>query len=58
MLQLRPGATKKKNPNKYLNFKRGKGGLLWWPGGWDSALPMQGTQIQSLVRELDPTHCN
>ena len=33
-------------------------GLLWWSSGWDSALPMQGTPVQSLVRELDPTCCN
>ena len=24
----------------------------------DSVLPMQGTQVQSLVRELDPTYSN
>ena len=31
------------------------GVLLWWCSGWDSALPMQGAQLRSLVRELDPT---
>ena len=24
----------------------------WWSSGWDSALPMQGAQVQSLVGEL------
>ena len=37
--------------------------LPWWSSGYDSMLPMQGTQVQSLVRELDPhaatkTQCN
>ena len=27
-------------------------GLPWWSGGKDSALPMQGAQVRSLVREL------
>ena len=31
------------------------GGFLWWSSGGDSVLPMQGTRVQSLVRELDPT---
>ena len=31
--------------------------LPWWSNGYDSMLPMQGTQVQSLVRELDPTCC-
>ena len=31
------------------------GGFLWWSSGRDSVLPMQGTWVQSLVRELDPT---
>jgi len=30
-------------------------GHSWWLGGKDSVLPMQGAQIPSLVRELDPT---
>ena len=30
-------------------------GLPWWPRGWDSVLPIQGAQVQSLVGELDPT---
>ena len=29
-------------------------GLPWWSSGWDSMLPVQGTQVQSLVTELDP----
>ena len=33
-------------------------GLSWWSTGWDSVLPMQGTQVQSMVRELGPTCCN
>ena len=31
------------------------GGFPWWVTGSDSMLPMQGAQVQSLVRELDPT---
>ena len=27
-------------------------GLPWWSSDWDSALPMQGRQVQSLVGEL------
>ena len=27
-------------------------GLPWRPSGWDSVLPIQGTQVRSLVREL------
>ena len=30
----------------------------WWSSGWDSKLPMQGTWIWSLVKELDPTSHN
>jgi len=30
-------------------------GLSWWSSGSDSVLPAQGAQVQSLVRELDPT---
>ena len=30
--------------------------VVQWPGL--SILPMQGTQVPSLVRELDPTCCN
>ena len=29
-------------------------GLSWRSSGYDSVLPMQGAQVQSLVRELDP----
>ena len=32
-----------------------KAGLPWWPSGWDSALWIQGAQVQSLAEELDPT---
>ena len=31
------------------------GGFPWWVTGSDSMLPMQGAQVQSLIRELDPT---
>ena len=37
-------------------FKRVLQGLPWWPNGQDSMLPMQGAQVQFLVRELDPKH--
>ena len=30
-------------------------GLPWWSSGEDSALPMQGAQVLSLDRKLDPT---
>ena len=33
-------------------------GLPWGFSGYDSELPMQGVQVWSLVRELDPTCCN
>ena len=33
-------------------------GLPRWSSGYDSALPMQGAQVQSLVRELDSTYHN
>ena len=29
-------------------------GLPWWPSDSDSALTTQASQVQSLVRELDP----
>ena len=29
-------------------------GLPWWSSGQDFMLPMQGAQVQLLVRELDP----
>ena len=32
--------------------RRQEEGLPWWSSGQDSALPMQGTWVQSLVREL------
>ena len=41
----------------YLHYIHRLQGLPWWPSVWDSELPMQGTQVQSLVRELDPTCC-
>ena len=34
-------------PIKYMNH-----GLPWWSSGYDSALPLQGVQVRSLVREL------
>ena len=34
------------------------GGFPWWSTGSDSMLPMQGAQVQSLVRELDPMFGN
>ena len=33
-------------------------GLHWWSSGLDSALPMQGAWVWSLLRELDFTCCN
>ena len=33
-------------------------GLLWWASGWDSMLPMQGTQVPSLVREQNTARHN
>ena len=33
-------------------------GLLWWASSWDSMLPMQGTQVPSLVREQNTTRHN
>ena len=33
-------------------------GLHWWSSGLDSALPMQGVWVWSLLRELDFTCCN
>ena len=27
-------------------------GIPWWSSGWDSALPLQGPGVRSLVREL------
>ena len=33
-------------------------GLPWWSRGQDSELPVQGAQVRSLVRELDPTCYN
>ena len=38
--------------------KKAVWGLPWWSSGWDSVLPVQGSWVQSLVRELDPTCCN
>ena len=29
-------------------------GLPWWSSGWDFVLSVQGTQVQSLVMEVDP----
>lgn len=33
-------------------------GLAWWSSDWGSALLIQGAQVWSLVKELDPTCCN
>ena len=30
-------------------------GLLWWSSSWHPEPPVQGAQVQPLVRELDPT---
>ena len=38
--------------------KRSAKGFPWQSSGLDSELPIQGTQVQSLVRELDPTSHN
>ena len=37
------------------DIKGPHGELPWWSSGWHSELPMQGPQVQSLVRELYPT---
>ena len=37
------------------SVNKGMLGIPWWPSGLDFELPMQGDQVQSLVRELDPT---
>lgn len=42
---------KQSNTDKLSAF----GGPPWWSSGQDSMLPMQRTQVQALVRELDPT---
>lgn len=39
-------------------FKSPREGLPWWFSDWDFTLPKQGTQLPSLVRELDPAGCN
>ena len=39
-------------------FKIALRGLLRWCNGSESALPIQVTQVQFLVRELDPTCFN
>ena len=39
--------------NSFLQRRQGKG-PPWWSSGWDTAFPMQGAQVWSLVRE-DPT---
>ena len=45
---------KELHANKMDNLKEMEG-LPWWSSGWDSTLPMQGAQVQSLIMELDPT---
>ena len=35
--------------------QKGMKALPWWSSNKDSAHPMQGTWVQSLVKELDPT---
>ena len=39
------------------NVKNLVEGLPWQSSGYDSALPMQGARVPSLVRELDPHTC-
>ena len=39
----------------WLKKKKHSVGIPWWSNDWDSKLPMQGTWVRSLVRELDPT---
>ena len=41
-----------------LSLSQKKEGLPSQSSNWDSLLPMQGTRVQSPVRELDPTCCN
>ena len=40
------------------HLKNSMVGHPWWSSGQDSALPMQGTWVRSLVRKLDPTWYN
>ena len=40
------------------NLRLWEGGLPWLSSSKDSMLPMQGPQVPSLVRELDPRCCN
>ena len=42
-------------PKTYLILKC-ISGLLWWSTGWDTDLPMQGTGVRSLGRELHHTY--
>ena len=40
---------------KELSSKVSRLGLPWRSNGWDSMLPVQGAQVQSLIMEVDPT---
>ena len=44
-------------PKMYFTLKC-ISGLLWWSSGWDTELPMPGTGVRSLVRELHHTYHN
>ena len=50
------GNRRKRIPS--LSSKAEWRSLPWGSRGYDSMLRMQGAQVQSLVRELDPTCCN
>ena len=46
-----------KNPLNFV-FQRDQFGASLWSNGYDSMLPKEGVQVQTLVRELDPICCN
>ena len=37
----------------WFSSKVSRLGLPWWSSDWDSMLPVQGAQVQSLIREAD-----
>ena len=42
----------------FFIYKVDLGDFPWWFSDFDSAFPMQGAQVSSLVRKLDSTFCN
>ena len=53
------GCKQPKYCNSFFFFLHEKSslGVSFWSSGSDSVLPVQGTQIQPLRRELDPVCC-